>query len=69
MGHAVGKTNPSAGVYEQQSMVLVPMDTPGIEFVRPMTVFGYDDAPFGHAEVCESAARIAETTCSWLPVL
>src|ERR1700704_5245327 len=47
----MGKTDPSASRHLQQSMILVPMNTPGVEVVRPLTVFGYDDAPHGHAEV------------------
>ncbi|MFT4102084.1 MAG: acyl-CoA dehydrogenase family protein [Burkholderiaceae bacterium] len=47
----MGKTNPDAGRHEQQSMIVVPADTPGITVVRPLSVFGYDDAPHGHMEV------------------
>jgi acyl-CoA dehydrogenase len=47
----MGKTDPNAPRHEQQSMILVPRDTPGLRVVRPLSVFGYDDAPHGHAEV------------------
>jgi acyl-CoA dehydrogenase len=47
----MGKTDPNAPRHQQQSMILVPRDTPGVTVVRPLSVFGYDDAPHGHAEV------------------
>ena len=47
----MGKTDPDAPRHLQQSMILVPMDTPGVEIIRPLTVYGYDDAPHGHAEL------------------
>jgi len=47
----MGKTDKSAAVYNQQSMIVVPMDTPGIRIKRYLPVFGYDHAPHGHAEV------------------
>jgi acyl-CoA dehydrogenase len=47
----MGKTNPKAETYKQQSMILIPMDTPGVKIVRLLNVYGYDHAPHGHAEV------------------
>ncbi len=47
----MGKTDPQAPRHSQQSMIVVPANTPGITILRPLTVFGYDDAPHGHMEV------------------
>jgi acyl-CoA dehydrogenase len=54
----MGKTDPSAPKHLQQSMVLVPMDTPGIEVIRALSVFGYDHAPKGHGEVQFTDVRV-----------
>jgi acyl-CoA dehydrogenase len=47
----MGKTDPTAPKHKQQSMILVPMDAPGVKILRMLTVFGYDHAPHGHGEV------------------
>ena len=54
----MGKTDPEAPRHQQQSMIVVPSDAPGIEVLRPLTVFGYDDAPHGHMEVKLTNVRV-----------
>jgi acyl-CoA dehydrogenase len=54
----MGKTDPEAPKHSQQSMIVVPADTPGITIVRALNVFGYDDAPHGHAEVIFDNVRV-----------
>ena len=54
----MGKTDPKANTHNQQSQVLVPMDTPGISVLRPMQVYGFDDAPQGHAEINFENVRV-----------
>ena len=52
------QTNPNAPPHRQQSQILVPKDTPGVEIIEPMTVFGHDDAPHGHMHLKFNNARV-----------
>ena len=54
----MGKTDPDAPKHAQQSMILVPADAKGVTRVRPLTVFGYDDAPHGHMEIVLDDVRV-----------
>ena len=54
----MGKTDPDAERHAQQSMILVPMDTPGVRIVRALSVYGYDHAPHGHADMAFEDVRV-----------
>ncbi|MBV8817874.1 MAG: acyl-CoA dehydrogenase family protein [Acidobacteriaceae bacterium] len=54
----MGKTDPAAPKHKQQSMILVPLDTPGVKIERLLTVYGYDHAPHGHAEITFTNVRV-----------
>jgi acyl-CoA dehydrogenase len=54
----MGLTDPDAARHQRHSMILVPLETPGVTVVRPLHVFGYDDAPHGHAEIAFDHVRV-----------
>ncbi|MGY0694482.1 acyl-CoA dehydrogenase [Virgibacillus sp. FSP13] len=61
----MGKNDPTAAKHEQQSMILVPLDTPGVTIERMLPVFGYDDAPHGHAEITYDNVRVPAENMLW----
>jgi acyl-CoA dehydrogenase len=61
----MGKTDPEAPRHEQQSMILVPLDTLGVTMERTLPIFGYDDAPHGHAEISFQNVRVPTSNMIW----
>ena len=65
IGIVMGKNDPDAPKYEQQSMILVPLNTPGVTIERMLSVFGYDHAPHGHAEITFDNVRVPAENMIW----
>lgn len=63
----MAKTDPDASRHQQHSMILVPRNTPGLEILRPMKVFGDDDAPHGHMHLRFTNVRVPEKNVIWEP--
>ncbi|WP_028781826.1 acyl-CoA dehydrogenase [Thalassobacillus devorans] len=61
----MGKNDPEAPKHEQQSMILVPLDTPGVHIKRVLPVYGYDHAPHGHAEIEYDNVRVPASNLIW----
>jgi len=61
----MGKTDPAANRHEQQSMILVPLDSPGVKIERMLPVFGYDHAPHGHGEITYENVRVPAENILW----
>lgn len=61
----MGKNDPNAPRHEQQSMILVPLDTPGVKIERMLSVYGYDHAPHGHGELTFDNVRVPASNMLW----
>src|SRR3546814_11166352 len=57
----MGVTNPDGERHRRQSQILVPIDTPGVTIVRPLSSFGFGEVPFGHSEILLADARVPAT--------